>query len=262
MFNNQVNLSLEYKYLNVKKTYTSELILKIGEETFRTGICFCNFPFNADYLEMLQYLHPQELNYFKTLTIEKRKKSYLLGRYSAKQAISIIAGAENPQSFFIKHGFFNQPIVINRNNKNVQISISHCEDIGAAVAFPETLPMGIDIEKVDPNKANIIESQLTEMEKNLIKSFPYSYNAMLTLLWTAKEALSKILKTGMMTPFQIYELTSLTEKNNYIICNFNNFAQYKGVSFNLGCYMCTIVYPRVTDIYLNINNLKNAFLFE
>lgn len=262
MFNNQVNCSFKYADFNMQRTYTSKLLLKGMEETFKAGICICHLPITADYLEVLQYLHSQELNYYETLTVEKRKKSYLLGRYSAKHAVSALVGEENPQNILIKQGFFNHPIVINTNNQNVQVSISHCDDIGAAVAFPEAIPMGIDIELLDPNKTNVLESQMTEKEKKLIKSFPYSYSAMLILLWTAKEALSKVLKTGMMTPFQVYEINYLTVKHSCIVSSFKNFTQYKGISFNLGCYVCTIVHPKSTEIFLNINYLKNVFNFE
>lgn len=262
MIDNQVNCSLDYTKLNMQRTYTTGFLLKGVEEKFTAGICICHLPISSDYLGVLQHLHPQELSYYKTLTVEKRKKSYLLGRYSAKQAVSAFVGEENPQNILIKQGFFNHPIVISANNQNVQVSISHCEDMGATVAFPEAVPMGIDVEWVDPQKTNVLESQMTEKEKALIKSFPNSYNAMLVLLWTAKEALSKVLKTGLLTPFHIYEIDYLTANHSCIISNFRNFTQYKGISFNLGCYVCTIIHPKSIEICLNINHFKNVFNFE
>lgn len=262
MFNNQVNCSSEYMNINIRRMYTSELLLKGMEETFKAGICICHLPVIEDYLKVLQHLHPQELNYYETLIFEKRKKSYLLGRYSAKQAICAFVGEENPRNTLIKHGFFNHPIVTNTNNQNVQVSISHCDDIGAAVAFPEDFPMGIDVERIDLNKANVLESQMTEKEKELIKSFPYSYSTMLIFLWTVKEALSKVLKTGMMTPFHIYEINSLTVEHSCMVSNFKNFAQYKGILFNLGYYVCSIVHPKSTKIHLDIDYLKDTFNFE
>lgn len=253
----------EYANINMqRRTYKSELLLNGVEEMFKAGICICHLPAIEDYFEALQYLHPQELNYYKTLIVEKRKKSYLLGRYSAKKAISALVGEENPQNTLIKQGFFNHPVVISINNQNVQVSISHCEDVGAAIAFPEALPMGIDIERVNPHITNVLESQMTEKEIELSKLFPYSYDTVLILLWTAKEALSKVLKTGMLTPSQIYEIKSLTVKHSCIVSKFKNFTQYEGISFNLGCYVCTIIHPKNTETFLNLNYLKNVFNFE
>lgn len=59
--------------------YTTEFLLKGVEEKFTAGICISHLPITSDYLGALQHLHPQELSYYKTLTVEKRKKSYLLG---------------------------------------------------------------------------------------------------------------------------------------------------------------------------------------
>ena len=250
---------LEHKNLTRQRIYFNKLELKSTKQTFKAGLCLCQLHKTADYSALLQHLHPQELDYYKTLPVEKRKKSYSIGRYSAKKALSALVGEKNLQSTFIDRGLFNHPIVVIPNNQNIQVSISHCDEIGAALAFPEALPMGIDVERVDPDKKKVIESQMTENEKELIKSFPHSYNTLLVLLWTAKEALSKILKTGLMTPFKISEISALTVKQETMVCNFKNFAQYKGLSFNLGCYMHTIVFPKNTDINFNFNMLKDTF---
>lgn len=259
---NKANYSQAYKNHMLQETYTSRLNLKGIEETFKAGICICHFPAPvSDNIELLQHLHPQELKYYETLVVEKRKKSYLLGRFSAKQAVSSFVGLQNPQNIFIKPGFFNQPIFINAHYRNIQVSISHCEDIGTAVAFPEDLPMGIDVESIDLSKAGVLESQMTENEKEMMKSFPYSYITMLTLLWTAKEALSKVLKTGLMTPFHILEINMLKTKHNSVISNFENFGQYQGFSFVLGSYVNTVVYPRNIEMDLDIHYLNNTFTF-
>lgn len=242
-----------------KRVYSSKLSLKATERTFKAGMCICQLHSTADYADLLQYLHPQELDYYKMLPVEKRKRSFSLGRYSAKRALSALVGESDLQGTLIERGFFNHPVVVNPSNKNIQVSISHCDDIGAALAFPESFPMGIDVEKVDPDKNNVLESQMTEKEKELIKSFPWSYSALLVLLWTAKEALSKVLKTGLMAPLEISEVSRLTVEDGAITGNFKNFGQYKGISYNLGCYMLTIVYPKSTQIQFNFNALKNTF---
>ena len=242
-----------------KRVYSGKLSLKAMERTFKAGMCICHLHSAADYAELLQYLHPQELDYYEMLPVEKRKRSFSLGRYSAKRALSALVGESDFQGTLIERGFFNHPVVVNPSNKNIQVSISHCDDIGAGLAFPESFPMGIDVEKMDPDKNNVLESQMTEKEKKLIKSFPWSYSALLVLLWTAKEALSKVLKTGLMAPFEISEVSRLTVEDGAIIGNFKNFAQYKGISFNLGRYMLTIVYPKSTKIQFNSTVLKNTF---
>jgi 4'-phosphopantetheinyl transferase len=250
---------LEHKNLTSQRIYSNKLILKGTKQIYNAGLCLCRLQKTSDYLASLQHLHPQEIDYYKTLPVEKRKKSYSIGRYSAKKALSALVGEKNLKSTFIDRGLFNHPIVVIPNNQNFQVSISHCDDVGAALAFPEALPMGIDVERVDPAKKKVIESQTTEKEKELIKSLPHSYSTLLVLLWTAKEALSKILKTGLMTPFKISEISDLTVSQDTLVCNFKNFAQYKGLSFNLDSYMHTIVFPKNTEIQFDFNDLRNGF---
>ena len=244
------------------RIYADKLVLKSTKQTYKAGLCLCRLHKTSDYSALLPYLHPKELDYYKTLPAEKRKKSYSIGRYSAKKALSALIGERNLKNTFIDRGLFDHPIVVNPNNQNIQVSISHCDDIGAALAFPEALPMGIDVERVDPDKKEVIESQMTEDEKELIKSFSCSYSTLLVLLWTVKEALSKILKTGLTFPFKISEISGLTGNQDTLVCNFKNFAQYKGVSFNLGGYMHSIVFPKNTEIQFNFNALKNKFHYK
>ena len=49
--------------------------------------------------------------------------------------------------------------------------------------------------------------------------------------WTLKEALSKILRTGMTTPFDIFSIKELKQEKLGWISSFQNFAQYQGLSF-------------------------------
>jgi 4'-phosphopantetheinyl transferase len=94
---------------------------------------------------------------------------------------------------FIQAGIFQQPVVVSGKH-NLQVSITHCDDFGAALAFPETDPMGIDIERIGPAQRAALERQMTEAEKERMNFLPVAYDMGITLLWTAKEALSKVLK--------------------------------------------------------------------
>lgn len=83
----------------------------------------------------------------------------------------------------------------------------------------------------------------------------------LTLLWTAKEALSKVLRTGLMTPFEIFEISKIEINDNYTMCYYKNFTQYKAISFTVYKYMCSMVYPLKTRIKFDIYSVKEYFAF-
>ncbi len=240
----------------MSQTYINELNLIRPEENYKAVLCFCYFPAPGYYHEAVKLLHPRERAYYDTLNFEKRKKTFLLGRYSVKQAVGALVGEGNLQMILVRQGVFNQPVTLNVRDQLVNVSITHCDDIGAAVAFPEAHPMGIDVEKVDAKKNDVFETQITNREKELIRTIQHSYDSMLTLLWTAKESLSKVLKTGMTTPFNIYEVCKIEERDNCLISHFKNFAQYKTVSINVNQYVCSLTYPQKTDLNTDIGLIK------
>jgi 4'-phosphopantetheinyl transferase len=241
--------------------YVEELSLIRPSESFKAGLCLCEFSMFARYEEIVGFLHPKERKYYETLKFQKRIRSYLIGRLAAKKAIASMVGDDNLANILIQTGIFTQPIATYEGKQNIQVSISHCDDIGAAIAFPEAHPMGIDIEKISIKQNEAIEREVTESEIRLIKKLPFSYEIMLTLLWTVKEALSKVLKTGLMTPFKIYEVDKIEIQHDYMLCTYKNFAQYKVISFIMGDYICSITYPMKTELNIDIHSLKETFKY-
>lgn len=239
--------------------YTDELGLIRPESFYRATICCGFFSGSAEYDGLVRYLHDQEREYYHSLKFEKRIRSYLLGRFVAKRAVAALTGEANLREIFIQPGIFTQPVV--SGISNIQVSITHCDDFGAALAFPEVHPLGIDIERISPRERVALERQITQAEKNQISSCPFSYEAGLTMLWTAKEALSKVLKTGLMTPFEIFEIDGIEIYDNHSISYYKNFAQYKVISFTIEKYMCSMAHPRKTKMQLDINSIKENFAF-
>ncbi len=198
-------------------------------------------------------LHQEEKMYYETLKNNRRKKSYLLGRISAKVAISEILVVKVPlSSILIQSGIFQFPVVKNIQNQNIQISISHCDTYGITLAFPEEHPLGIDIEKINEDKIDIMKDYLCVEEFQKITTCSLSMTIGSTLIWTVKEGLSKILKTGLTVDFKILEIDSLTKKGDVYISYFKYFGQYKAISYHIGDYICSIVLPKNTSLDLNL----------
>ncbi|WP_315823364.1 hypothetical protein [Paraflavitalea speifideaquila] len=87
-------------------------------------------------------LHDRERNYYEALKVDLRRSSYLLGRLAAKTAVSTASGKQvtDMAAFYIGFGVFKFPVVKHCFHSNMQVSISHCDDIGIALAFPEEHP--------------------------------------------------------------------------------------------------------------------------
>ncbi|MBU8854948.1 4'-phosphopantetheinyl transferase family protein [Bacillus sp. FJAT-26377] len=242
------------------KTQIIDLTLKGHAEDYKVNISLSHSDFLEEYLNIVKLLHPQELNYFCQLSFEERIKSYLAGRYTAKKAILASLNKENLEmnEISVNSGVFNQPVVLQPTSSNIQVTITHCENIGAAIAFPESIIMGIDIEKISDGRIAVMESIITPQEKNLMNDLTYSKEIVLTLFWTIKEALSKTLKTGLTLPFYMYEIREVRTIGNAIFTSFENFHQYQTVSFTFDTYICSIAYPK--SVSININDVKNLIL--
>lgn len=233
--------------------YKDCFFLKSSKDNFKVYLAICNIENPS---KNQTFLHEEEQKYFKTLKYEKRINSYLLGRYAAKKAICAITGEKCLEKILIKPGVLNQPVVNYGTVNNIQVSISHCDNLGAAVAFSEEIFLGIDIEKVDPMKNDVLKKELTPNEKNLLRNTPLPYDYYLMLNWTAKESLSKVLKMGLTVPLNILEVSSIENKNGYFFSRYSNFAQFCNMSFIINDYICSISYPAILEIVIDLETIK------
>jgi 4'-phosphopantetheinyl transferase EntD len=85
-------------------------------------------------------------------------------------------------------------LIVSGTNQDVEITLSHCEN--EAIAFNKDIMLGIDIEKINRERQDVLEKVTTNREKILNEKINLPYITFMTLIWTAKEALSKAIKTG------------------------------------------------------------------
>lgn len=163
---------------------------------------------NSD-IQNSDFLSEKESIYFETLKINKRKQSYLLGRMAAKRSLGVLMDITDYQSIEIGYGIFQFPVVRHPYFHNVQVSISHCDNIGIGLAFFEEHPMGIDIEKIDASRIDAFKTYIDEEELSLFIDCDLSIIEICTVIWTIKESLSKILKTGLMIDFHALKIKSI-----------------------------------------------------
>jgi phosphopantetheinyl transferase len=193
-----------------------------------------------------ELLGPAEFAYFSTLRFGLRRQSYLLGRYATKLALRDLLQESDFRIIEIARGVFDQPIVLSGRKQGWGVTISHTDSLAVALAFPTGHPMGIDVERIDSTRFETILSQLSEREIQWVEAAnTESKPALATALWTSKEALSKILCTGLTSPIKIYSLA----KFDLIRLGtweglFQNFGQYKAMASIGSAYALSIVLPR------------------
>lgn len=79
-------------------------------------------------------------------------------------------------------------------------SISHCGDFAAAIVSTKNR-VGVDIELITPKVERVADKFLTEAEKSILFAGhlpPASYRKLLTIMWSAKEALYKWYGSGQV----------------------------------------------------------------
>lgn len=187
-------------------------------------------------------LHEHEIHKFNDFKFDKRKHSYLLGRVSAKLAISTI-NKQLSSEVYISEGIFSFPVIKHLKGDHLQLSISHCDDIGISLAYPEEHPVGIDIERVNEKSKDAMYSIINEREKAILTGLSIPETDGLGIAWTVKEALSKVFRTGMMMDFSSFEISKISHNGKVFISEYKHASQYKAISTFNPPYVISIAVP-------------------
>ncbi len=227
------------------------LLLKRQHATYEAFLCLANPSLINLVSTKVTFLNQAEQHYLTTLSYPRRQKSYLLGRFTAKQAVAALTEESDLRQIGIQWGVLQQPIVEYRVG-NIQVSIAHTDEWGIALAFPEAHPLGIDLEKTTESRSEVIKDYLSATERQESQKLNFSPKVSWMMLWTIKEALSKVLKTGLMTDFLLYEVFHIQEQRQWVESEFKNFAQYRAISWFFQDMVCSIVLPKKTEIDMDL----------
>jgi phosphopantetheinyl transferase len=188
------------------------------------------------------FLSTHEQEQYEELQFQRRKNSFLQGRISAKVAIDELIGTSNSKNITIEKGVFGFPVVKGVVD-NIQLSISHTAGFGVCIANFEEHPMGIDVEKIDVSRSELLQTYINSEESLLLIASKINVDTGF-FLWTIKEALSKILKTGLTLDFKILQIKSTRQiQENIWESTFTNFSQYKAISIFSHYYALSMVLP-------------------
>lgn len=196
-----------------------------------------------------EYFDYNEIESLDQYKLQKRKCEFIYSRIASKIAISNFIGIDDYKRIHILKGCLNQPIVkIDNYFDNIEISLSHNNNSVVAISFKEDFPCGIDIEEIKEKNTKIIYEVLTNNEKNLIDEYSKEKKEIYTTnIWTAKEAVSKALKLGFSSGFEILEVENIDFDSEFINGRYKTLKQYKYISKIINNNICTIAYPKVNE---------------
>lgn len=187
----------------------------------------------------IQYLSEEESQLLQNQKTTEAKNSFCLGKFAAKKAVSYFS--QTPlNTLTINHGVFGFPVV-HPVNKGMQVSIAHTAYSGIALGFNEKYPVGVDMELLDATHNTTIRTTFTGKELQLaggVQETLYCH-----IIWSAKEALSKAIKTGFLLHLPLLEIKSIAPKENFYKVEFEHFSLFTGIVFQLKEYIIALVVP-------------------
>ncbi len=167
-----------------------------------------------------QWLHKKELEQLADYNYPKRQQEWLAGRICAKQALRAFLCHSEKTVLILEHSryrvaaeesgrpYFDQLPGI--SFPFPQLSITHSKSFAAALV--STTLCGIDIQYPAEGLQRVKERFCTEEEEQLLQeSLPrLSQLSKLTLLWTGKEAIKKMLSPQGIPGFHELQLDKIT----------------------------------------------------
>jgi 4'-phosphopantetheinyl transferase len=152
-------------------------------------------------------LSDQETTLVASFKAEKRRRDWLLGRYTAKHLVQQVVREKTGQlppltSFSVLGRPDGSPEVVWKeqpDNFACTISISHSADVAfCALIERADWPLGADVERVDRRIMSFINDYLTAAEHELIEQTVEGWRPLhSTAIWSAKEAALKALRVGL-----------------------------------------------------------------
>jgi len=166
-------------------------------------------------------LSEREQKQLAALRIDKRRRDWLLGRWTAKHLLQAYierrTGVRPPlNTLTVGNDLRGAPYVTGDwglaigdreliaqspipTPQSLNLSISHCNGYAfCALTDTPDLRIGADIERVEPRLWQFVEDYFTEDEVTLVRHAPADQRDMLiTAIWSAKEAALKVLHLGL-----------------------------------------------------------------
>ena len=199
-------------------------------------------------------LSASELLRYGALRFARKRQGFLLGRLAAKRALGALLAETDLRNIEIQSGVFGQPLVHHPRAAGVEVTLSHSHGLGVALAYPSVFPMGVDLETVaaDASATILGELQISDAEKAWLAGQAgqaLGDAAACGVLWTAREALGKSMKTGLNCPLGILALGPL-EAVGATACagQYVNFPQSRCLSQAFDARVLSIAMPMAVEM--------------
>lgn len=175
------------------------------------------------------FLTPAERARAGAFKFGQPRENFALGRLAGKLALAAAGGLNRPltptlspgggeredierrlRAFEIGNGEQGEPVAAPADC-GFNVSLSHVNGLGVAVAFSAGAQVGLDLELIDARRAETVRKgvPLSAEEEAWSKSTSLPEAAALLLLWTARESLGKALGCGLACKWETLALREI-----------------------------------------------------
>jgi phosphopantetheinyl transferase len=165
------------------------------------------------------FLHSEEMSEYAAIGDKQRRREMVWGRAAAKDAVRLWVmreqGSElrHPAEYCLQHDAHGRPfLVADGDHPLPHVSIAHTRE--GAVAVASGVPVGIDVESASREVSGILDDFATAEEVALLGELA---DAGEVRLWCAKEALAKMLGTGLQGRPKDFEAIATDEGGHFLM---------------------------------------------
>lgn len=142
-------------------------------------------------------LSAAELAFYQTLKVPKRRTEWLGGRLALKKLLCAqLGGAWTDVTVLVPGGVGKPSVTAGGKIITIPFSLTHSNGFAVAALAPHARYIGIDLEQITPRIASW-KDQFFHPSELAACPADVSSDEFLTLLWTQKEALVKLLGSGL-----------------------------------------------------------------
>ena len=147
----------------------------------------------------LDWLGANERTRLAGFRFDKRRRDWLLGRWTAKRALMAVANVSNPARIEIASADDGAPLPRLDGQPFIEaVSLSHSNDRAFCAVASDRTELGCDIELVEPRDPVFVETYFTNTEGERIANADKRCRDLLTtMIWCAKESVLKALRVGL-----------------------------------------------------------------
>lgn len=182
------------------------------------------------------WLSPEEVTTLSRFRIPKRRRDWLLGRWTAKSALSQLARPQHfpPENWQITSDSDGAPRAwLKGEPADLSISISHSSGLSFFAVTGSSHRMGCDLERVEERSPSFEQTFFTGDELKLLSACEArERNLLVTLIWSAKESVLKAIRTGLRVDTRRIRILSIDQETSPSWQSFTAQDSVGGDTFN------------------------------